>query len=178
MFVSNTRNLHALQYFPLILLVSTLILLCNVIGLFPYGFTVTSHIGLTLMLTIILFFGFCIIGIMNNGYRFLKLFIPSGISQKPLLMFVVLIEVLSYLIRPFSLAIRLFANMLAGHTLLFILSGFVVVAMQQSPIFGIIPFGIILALFVLEIAIAFIQAYVFTILLLFYLNDVYTASLH
>lgn len=178
LFMQQVSSLHALQYFPLIMIVSLLILSCNIIGLLPLSFTITSHIILTLTIAIILFTGFIIIGINYNGYKFFKLFIPSGINSFFLLIFVVFIEVLSYIIRPFSLSIRLFANMLAGHTLLFILSGFVVSVAQHTPLLIIIPLSVVLFLFVLELAIAFIQAYVFTVLLLLYLNDLYSVHSH
>jgi F-type H+-transporting ATPase subunit a len=159
------------KYFPLFYIIFIFILISNLIGLFPFSFTVTSHFALTFGLALSLNLGILIIGISKNGFKFLKLFVPEG-APVFLLPLIVVIEVVSYLIRTFSLAIRLFANMMAGHTLLHILSTFMIRLGDQGP-FWLVPFLLILGVLALELGIVFIQAYVFTILGTIYLNDSY-----
>jgi ATP synthase subunit 6 len=173
-FFSQLKSLHSRRYFPLIFLVFLIILVANFLGLVPFSFTLTSQLYFTFLLAFSLFLGIIIIGVVIYKINFIKLFIPSGVSNIGLLLFIVLIEAVSYLIRPFSLSIRLFANMLAGHTLLYILGNFGF-NLVYKHIIGIvfIPFVIIFSIFLLEIGIAFIQAYVFTILLTIYINDIY-----
>ena len=125
MVYQQNSNVHALRMLPLIYSAFSFILLANLVGLLPYAFTVTSHMCITFCLAFILFFGITFRGLYQNKLNFFKFFIPSGVPVF-LLPFLVLIEVVSYFIRPFSLAIRLFANMLAGHTLLYILGTFVI----------------------------------------------------
>lgn len=143
----------------------------------PYNFTITSHIFTTLTLSLTMFIGTIVISLYYNKLNYFKFFVPKGIDNKPLKFFLVFIEVISYIIRPFSLAIRLFANMLAGHTLLYILNTFLVYV-SSKKIFGLflLPMLIIFMVFMLECAIAFIQAYVFTTLLVIYINDIYNVS--
>jgi F-type H+-transporting ATPase subunit a len=168
------KSLHSRRYFPLIFLVFFTILCANFLGLVPFSFTLTSQLYFTFLLAFSLFLGVIIRGIVIYKTNFIKLFIPSGVSNIGLLLFITLIEVVSYSIRPFSLSIRLFANMLAGHTLLYILGNFGFnLAYKHIISIILIPFIIILLIFLLEIGIAFIQAYVFTILLIIYLNDIY-----
>lgn len=168
-------NIHLLIYFPLILSLCLIVLFSNLYGLFPYGFTITSHIWLTANIAISIFIGITIIGFINSGLNFLKFFIPSGVTNVLLLYFLIFIEIISYTIRPLSLSIRLFANMLAGHTLLYILLGSALaVSMYKIYFFIILPLLIIFAIIFLEIGIAFIQTYVFSILILIYFLDVYT----
>jgi F-type H+-transporting ATPase subunit a len=173
-FFSQLKSLHSRRYFPLIFLVFLIILVANFLGLVPFSFTLTSQLYFTFLLAFSLFLGIIIRGIVIYKINFIKLFIPSGVSNIGLLLFITLIESVSYLIRPFSLSIRLFANMLAGHTLLYILGNFGF-NLAYKYIIGIVflPFVIIFSIFLLEIGIAFIQAYVFTILLIIYLNDIY-----
>jgi len=163
----------AIPFFPLFVTTFFLILTLNLVGLFPFGFTVTSHIIVTFFLAFSFNLGFVFLGLEKHGLRFLTLFVPKGVPFV-LLPLLIVIEVVSYLIRTFSLSLRLFANMMAGHTLLQILSGFIVVLASLSSILaglGIIPFLLVVAVTLLEIAIAFIQAYVFTILLFIYISD-------
>jgi F-type H+-transporting ATPase subunit a len=142
------------------------ILFGNLLGLVPFGFTFTSHIIVTFALAALVFIGVTIIGLWRHGFHFLTLFVPHGVPPI-LLLLLVPIEVLSYFIRPFTLSIRLFANMLAGHTMLAIFGGFA----GAVGIFGIIPLAIDVALIFLEILVAVLQAYVFTILTCLYLRD-------
>ncbi len=162
------------QYFAIFFTTFCFILFSNILGLMPYGFTTTSHLMITLSMAFTFNFGFILLGFYLHGLTFLKLFVPSG-APKALLPLIVVIEIASYLIRTISLSVRLFANMLAGHTLLFIMASFVMAFLASSYSFlGLLPFVIILAVYVLELGIAFIQAYVFIILVTIYLND----SLH
>ena len=150
------------RYFPFVFS-----LFGNLLGMIPYTFTFTSHIIVTFALAIVVFLGVTAIGFVRHGARFLKLFVPSGVPIA-LLPLLVVIELLSYLIRPVSLSVRLFANMLAGHTMLKVFGGFVV---GLGILGGWAPLAFIVALTGLEIGIAFLQAYVFTILTCIYLHD-------
>jgi F-type H+-transporting ATPase subunit a len=168
------------KYFPFIFSLFMFILFCNLIGMIPYTFTVTSHIIVTFALALVVFIGVTIIGFARHGTHYLRLFVPSGVPL-PLLFLLVPIEVLSYLIRPVSLSVRLFANMTAGHTMLKVFGGFVVTLLGllggSIGLFGIGVIGSIaalaftIALTGLEVGIAVLQAYVFTILTCIYLND-------
>nr|AIU44694.1 ATP synthase F0 subunit a [Cyanophora paradoxa] len=161
-------------FFPLIFTLFLFIGLGNLIGMVPFSFTFTSHIVLTLGLSLSFFIGLTIYGIYTHGIKFLSLFIPSGVPII-LLPLLFVIEFISYISRGFSLAIRLFANMMAGHALVKILAGFAYIMVQIGGIFylfEIIPIAIITAIFVLEIGVALLQAYVFSVLVCIYLNDV------
>ena len=136
------------------------------LGLLPYGFTFTSHIVVTFALAIVIFIGVTVLGFVRHGLRFFSFFVPKGVPMFMMPLMVV-IEVLSYLTRPISLSVRLFANMLAGHTLLKVIGGFV----AALGIFGIAPLALLVALTGLELVIAFLQAYVFAILTCLYIND-------
>ena len=155
------------KYFPFILTLFVFILFCNVLGLVPYSFTPTSHIVVTFSMAIVVFIGVTIIGFARHGLHFLEFFVPKGVPAW-LLVILVPIEVISDFVRPFSLSIRLFANMLAGHTMLKVFGGFVV---MLGILAGWAPLAFIVALTGLELIIAFLQAYVFTILTCLYLND-------
>ena len=157
-------------YFPLIFTVFLFILFLNLIGLMPYGFTVTAQVAITFTMSLSFFIGLTIIGFKEQGISFLKLFVPSGIPMW-LLPLLVVIEIMSYSLRPLSLAIRLFANMLAGHVLLHIIAGAALVALSKSILLAFVPWAFITAFMVLELGIAFLQAYVFSILLCIYLHD-------
>jgi len=154
------------KYFPFVFTLFMFILFANVLGLIPYSFTSTSHIIVTFSMAIVVFLGVTVIGIVRHKGKFLSLFVPSGVPifLMPLL---IPIEIISYLTRPVSLSLRLFANMMAGHTLLKVFGGFVV----ALGMFGIAPLVFIVALYGLELIVAFLQAYVFTILTCLYLND-------
>jgi F-type H+-transporting ATPase subunit a len=154
------------KYFPLIFTLFMFILFANLMGLVPYSFTTTSHIIVTFAMAIVVFIGVTLLGFVKHGFHFLKFFVPSGVpvAMIPLM---VLIELISYLARPVTLSLRLFANMLSGHTLLKVFGGFVV----PLGIAGIAPLALTVALYGLELIVAFLQAYVFTILTCLYIND-------
>jgi len=154
------------EYFPFIFTLFIFILLGNLLGMIPYGFTFTSHIIVTFAMAALVFLGVTVIGIARHGIRFLTFFVPHGVPPV-LLLLLVPIEVLSYFIRPFTLSIRLFANMMAGHTMLAIFAGFV----TAMGIFGFVPLGVDVLLIFLELLVAVLQAYVFTILTCLYLRD-------
>ena len=137
------------------------------LGLVPYSFTPTSHIIVTFAMAAVVFVGVTLIGFARHGLHFLSFFVPSGVPAW-LLVILVPIEVISYFVRPFSLSIRLFANMLAGHTMLKVFGGFVV---MMGILGGWAPLAFIVILTGLELLIAFLQAYVFAILTCLYLND-------
>jgi F-type H+-transporting ATPase subunit a len=155
------------KYFPFIFSLFMFVLFCNMLGMTPYSFTVTSHIIVTFALAAIVFIGVTIIGFAKHGLGFLKLFVPSGVPVA-LLPLLVVIEVISYLTRPISLSVRLFANMMAGHTMLKVFGAFVV---GLGLIGGWAPLAFMVAFTGLEILVAFLQAYVFAILTCIYLND-------
>ncbi len=158
---------NARTYFPFVLTLFVFILFANVLGLIPYSFTVTSHIVITLALALVVFVGATIIGFIRNGFGYLKLFVPSGVPAL-LLPLVVLIEIVSYFIRPMSLSIRLFANMMAGHMMLKVMAGFVVMLGVTA---GWLPLAAMVGLMGLELLVAALQAYVFALLTCMYLND-------
>jgi len=145
----------------------------NVIGIIPYTFTVTSHIIITVSLALLVFLTVVIYGFWKNGLRFFKLFVPSGIPIY-ILPLIVFIEVLSFLSRPISHSVRLFANMLAGHITLKVFASFVTM-LGGFGLVGwvgaVLPLGLTVALTALELLVAFLQAYVFAILTCIYLND-------
>ena len=155
------------QYFPFIFSLFMFILFANLLGMIPFTFTVTSHIIVTFALAFVVFLGVTVIAFARHGAHFLHFFVPPGVPN-PLLLLLVPIEVLSYFIRPVSLSVRLFANMMAGHTMLKVFAGFVV---ALGVLGGWAPLAFVVALTGLEIGIAFLQAYVFTILTCLYLND-------
>jgi len=170
-FVANmlhdTAGRDARKYFPFIFTLFMFILFANLIGMLPYfGFTFTSHIAVTFAMASFVFIGVTMIGLARHGFKFFKLFVPEGapLALMPLL---VLIELVSYLSRPISLSVRLFANMVAGHTMLKVFGGFVV----ALGALGVVPFAFIVALTGLELLVACLQAYVFAILTCMYLND-------
>ena len=155
------------RYFPFIFTLFTFILLCNVLGLLPYAFTVTSHVIITVALALVVFIGVTIIGFARNGLGFLHLFAPSGVPVW-IMPFLVPIEIFSYFVRPVSLSLRLFANMMAGHTMLKVIGGFVI---MLGVWFGWVPFVFVVMLTAFEILVAVLQAYIFAILACVYLND-------
>ena len=165
--ISDTAGSKAKPYFPFIFSLFMFVLYCKMLGMLPYSFTVTSHIIVTFALATIIFVGVTIIGFVNHGVGYLKLFIPSGVPII-LLPLIVTIEIISYLSRPVSLSVRLFANMMAGHTMLKVFGGFVI---SLGIIGGWLPLSFSVALTGLEILVAFLQAYVFAILTCIYLND-------
>lgn len=154
------------KYFPFIFTLFMFVLFGNLIGMVPYTFTYTSHIIVTFGLAIVVFVGVTIIGFMHHGLHYFRMFFPHG---APLATAVILvpIELISYCSRPFSLAIRLFANMTVGHIILKVMAGFVV----ALGVFGILPMAFLGGVTLLEFGIALLQAYVFTILSCIYLHD-------
>jgi F-type H+-transporting ATPase subunit a len=154
------------EFFPFVFTLFMFILFANFLGMIPYSYTVTSQIVVTFALAAVVFIGVTIIGIVRHGFHFLRLFVPQGVPAV-LLLLLVPIELLSYFIRPFTLAIRLFANMLAGHTMLAIFAGFA----ASIGLLGILPMGIDILLVALEVLVAALQAYVFAILTCLYLSD-------
>ena len=165
--ISETAGSKPRPFFQFILTLFLFVLFCNMIGMIPYSFTVTSHIIVTFALAAFIFVGVTIIGFAKHGFGYLKLFVPSGVPVV-LLPVIVVIEVISYLSRPVSLSVRLFANMMAGHTMLKVFGGFVI---SLGLAGGWLPLGFSVALTGLEILVAFLQAYVFAILTCIYLND-------
>ena len=165
--INDTAGSSAKQFFPFIFTLFMFVLFCNMIGMLPYSFTVTSHIIVTFMLAAIVFIGVTIIGFIKHGIKYLELFVPKGVP-KILLPLIIVIEIISYLSRPVSLSVRLFANMMAGHTMLKVFGGFVI---SLGLLGGWLPLSFSVALTGLEILVAFLQAYVFAILTCIYLND-------
>jgi F-type H+-transporting ATPase subunit a len=161
-----------MKYFPLVFTLFMFIFTCNMLGMIPGFFTVTSHIIVTAALAALVFLTVLIVGFANNGIRFLKLFVPEGVPIV-ILPLVVLIEVISFLSRPISHSVRLFANMLAGHITLKVFGGFVVMLLGAGTFAALSPLPLLMAiaLTALEVLVAFLQAYVFTMLTCMYLND-------
>ena len=165
--ISDTAGSKAKPYFPFIFSLFMFVLFCNMVGMLPYSFTVTSHIIVTLIMALFIFIAVTIIGFFRHGFKYLSIFVPSGVPAV-LLPLITIIEIISYLSRPVSLSVRLFANMMAGHTMLKVFGGFVV---SLGILGGWLPLGFSVALTGLEILVAFLQAYVFAILTCIYLND-------
>ena len=165
--INDTAGSKGKPYFAFIFSLFMFVLFCNMFGMIPYSFTVTSHIIVTFVLAGFIFVGVTIIGFIKHGFGYLKLFVPSGVPMV-LLPLIVIIEIISYLSRPISLSVRLFANMMAGHTMMKVFGGFVV---SLGIIGGWLPLSFSVALTGLEILVAFLQAYVFAILTCIYLND-------
>ena len=165
--ISDTAGKKAKPYFSFIFSLFIFVLFCNMVGMLPYSFTVTSHIIVTLAFAIFIFIGVTILGFVIHGFKYLKIFVPSGVPMV-LLPIIMIIEIISYLSRPVSLSVRLFANMMAGHTMLKVFGGFVI---SLGLVAGWLPLTFSVALTGLEILVAFLQAYVFAILTCIYLND-------
>ena len=176
-FVANTINSTAgkegMKFFPFVFSLFMFILVTNLVGLIPYTFTVTSHIIVTAALAITVFLTVLVYGFWKNGLHFFNLFVPKGIPIY-ILPLIVFIEILSFLSRPISHSVRLFANMLAGHITLKVFASFITL-LAGLGIFGIagatLPLALVVALTALELLVAFLQAYVFAILTCIYLND-------
>jgi ATP synthase subunit 6 len=161
------------KYFPFITVIFLFIVLVNLIGLVPYSFTVTSHLIITVTMSFAIFIGINIIGIKIHKQNMLSLFLPSNTSFG-LALLLVPIEFVSYIFKPISLGVRLFANLMAGHTLLKVIIGFswsMLLLENVISFFHVVPLLVIVVLFSLELGVALIQAYVFTILTCIYLND-------
>jgi F-type H+-transporting ATPase subunit a len=171
--VRDNVGTAGLRYFPFVFTLFMFVLFGNLLGMIPlmeYGFTYTSHIVVTFALAIVIFIGVTVIGILRHGFHFFSLFVPQGVP-KVMLLLLVPIELISYMIRPITLSVRLFANMMAGHTMLVIFSGFIVSLGSFYLIPGVIPLAATTAFMFLELLVAVLQAYVFTILTCIYLHD-------
>ncbi|WP_291844843.1 F0F1 ATP synthase subunit A [Maricaulis sp.] len=185
--VRSTAGQEGLRFFPFVFTLFIFILVANMLGMFPYfpapglhSFTITSHLIVTVALAMLVWLTVIVYGVFKNGAKFLRIFVPSGVPIF-ILPFVTLIEIISFVSRPISHSVRLFANMLAGHILLKVFAGFIVMMAAGSAsmgwgelpgyIAGIFPFAMTLGLTALEFLVAFLQAYVFAILTCIYLND-------
>lgn len=155
------------KFVPLVFTLFMFILICNLFGMIPYGFTVTSHISITFALAMMIFLLVTMLGIYLHGFHFFSLFLPKG-TPGWLAPLMILIELFAYLARPVSLSLRLAANMVAGHVLLKVMAGFVV---SMAIYLKILPIPFIVILIGFEIFVAILQAYIFTILSCVYLND-------
>ncbi len=176
-FIANTVRQNAgeagMKYFPLILTIFMFVLFCNLFGMLPYSFTPTSHIIVTFGLAMLVFITIILVGLWNHGLHFFSLFVPGG-APGWLLPLIVPIEIISFLSRPISLSVRLFANMLAGHTMLKVFATFVVslgAAGGVLSVGAVLPMLGVIAVTALEFLVAGLQAYVFAVLTCIYLND-------
>lgn len=170
--IHSATGEDGLKYFPFIFTLFMFVLFCNFFGMIPWSFTVTSQIAVTFALAAFVILLVIAVGFMKHGLHFLTLFVPK--APWYLLILLVPIEVISFLTRPISLSVRLFANMLAGHTMLAVFAGFVVALGSAGGIFtglAIAPMLLIVAIMLLELLVAFLQAYVFAILTCIYLNE-------
>lgn len=164
---------EGLKFFPLVFALFFFVFTANMIGMVPFAFTTTSHIIVTGAMALFVISVVIIYGLIKNGLGFFKLFAPSG-APWPIYFILVPIEVISFIARPLTLSLRLFANMLAGHIMLKLFAGFTVLLASAGAIYiplAIVSFGMAVALNALEFLVAFLQAYVFAILTVVYLND-------
>lgn len=171
--VRQSAGEEGMRFFPLVFSLFTFVLVLNLFGMLPYGFTVTSHIIITFALAMVVMGTVVVYGFLRHGTKFLNLFVPTGVPIY-IMPLIVLIEVISFLSRPISLSVRLFANVLAGHIALKIFAGFVASLLGGGLLTGILaplPLALAVALTALEFLVAFLQAYVFTLLTCMYLND-------
>jgi F-type H+-transporting ATPase subunit a len=172
--IRSTAGSEGLRFVPLVFSLFMFICVSNLIGIIPYTFTVSSHLIVTGALALLVFFTVLFYGLYKNGFKFFKIFVPSGVPLA-VLPLVVFIEVLSFFSRPISHSVRLFANMLAGHIALKVFAGFVAMLGVSLGaigwIGGMLPLAMVVALTALELLVAFLQAYVFAILTCIYLND-------
>jgi F-type H+-transporting ATPase subunit a len=171
--IQSTAGTEGMRFFPFVFALFTFILTVNIVGLIPYAFTVTTHIIITATLAMSVFLTVLVYGFWKHGLHFFNLFVPKGIPIY-ILPLIVFIEVLSFLSRPISHSVRLFANMLAGHITLKVFASFITL-LGSAGILGIagatLPLAMVVALTALELLVAFLQAYVFAILTCIYLND-------
>jgi F-type H+-transporting ATPase subunit a len=170
--IHSATGEDGLKFFPFVFSLFIFVLFCNFLGMVPGSFTVTSQIAVTFSLAALVVLLVIVVGFMKHGIGFLKLFVPH--APWYLLILLIPIEVISFLTRPISLSVRLFANMLAGHTMLAVFAGFVVALGSAGGVFtglAIAPLLLIVAIMLLELLVAFLQAYVFAILTCIYLNE-------
>jgi len=171
--IRSTAGSEGMRFFPLVFSIFMFICVSNVIGIIPYAFTVSSQLIVTAAMALFVFFLVLFYGLYRNGLKFFKLFVPSGVPIF-IMPIVVPIEVISFLLKPISHSVRLFANMLAGHIALKVFASFIVMlgTLGILGVFGaVLPLGLTIALTALELLVAFLQAYVFAILTCIYLND-------
>jgi F-type H+-transporting ATPase subunit a len=171
--VRSTAGTEGMKFFPLVFSLFMFIGVSNLIGIIPYTFTVSSHIIVTVSLALLVFLTVLVYGFYKNGLKFFKLFVPQGVPIV-ILPLVVAIEIISFLSRPVSHSVRLFANMLAGHITLKVFASFVTMLGALGVVGwagAVLPLGLTVALTALELLVAFLQAYVFTILTCIYIND-------
>jgi F-type H+-transporting ATPase subunit a len=171
--IRSTAGKEGMKFFPFVFSIFMLLTVSNMLGVIPYSFTISSHIVVTAALAVLVFLTVLVYGFYKNGLKFFKLFVPSGIPVF-ILPLVVFIEVFSFLLRPISHSVRLFANMLAGHIALAVFASFIpmLAGLGIAGYFGaVLPLGMVIALTALELLVAFLQAYVFTILTVIYIND-------
>src|SRR5581483_4471688 len=172
--VRSTDGHGGMRFFPFVFTIFMFVLCLNMFGIIPYAFTVTSHIIITAALALTVFFTVLIYGLIRHGLHFFNLFVPKGVPIY-ILPRIVAIEILSFISRPISHSVRLFANMLAGHIALKVFGGFIILLGGALGAIGwaggVLPFAMIVALTALEALVAFLQAYVFAILTCIYLND-------
>jgi F-type H+-transporting ATPase subunit a len=161
---------EGMRFFPIVFTIFIFILMGNMLGMIPGSFTFTSHIIVTFAMAIAVWVGVTIIGFWYHGAHFLQFFVPHG-APKLMLPLLVPIEILSYCVRPISLSVRLFCNMMAGHTMLKVFAGFIISLGAYFVIPGVAPMAITVVLIGFEFAVAFLQAYIFTVLTCIYLND-------
>lgn len=168
-----------IKYIPLTIIIFLFVLINNIIGLIPYSFTTTAHFIMTITMSLTIMIGVTLLGIFKHKHNFIFLFIPSGLNKggiKFIIPLIFFIEILSYLIRVISLSVRLSANLISGHTLLKIVANFGLKYTISLPILLIFPIALLSAIYLLEIGVAIIQAYVFTLLTTTYIKD--TELLH
>jgi len=172
--VRTTAGNEGMRFFPLVYSLFMFILVANLIGIIPYTFSITSHIIVTAAFALLVFFTVLVYGFYRNGPRFFRIFVPSGVPAY-ILPLIVSIEIISFLSRPLSHSVRLFANMLAGHITLNVFAGFVAMLGASLGVVGwiggILPLAMTVALIALELLVAVLQAYVFAMLTCIYLND-------
>jgi F-type H+-transporting ATPase subunit a len=172
--IKSTAGSEGMKFFPLVFSLFMFIAVSNLIGIIPYTFTVSSHLIVTVTLALLVFFIVLFYGLYKNGLKFFKLFVPSGVPIF-VMPIVVPIEVISFLLKPISHSVRLFANMLAGHIALKVFAGFIAMLGVSLGaigwVGGVLPLALTVALTALELLVAFLQAYVFAILTCIYLND-------
>ena len=171
--VRSAAGEEGMRFFPFVFSLFFFVLLCNLLGYFPFSYTVTSQIVVTASLALLVFFTVVIVGIKDHGVHFFKTFVPPGVPMY-ILPLVVAIEIVSFLTRPVSHSVRLFANMLAGHITLYVFGSFVIMLLGAGAavkVFSVLPFAMAVGLEALELLVAFLQAYVFAMLTCMYLND-------
>lgn len=168
--VRDSAGKEGMRFFPLIFTLFCFILIGNMLGMVPGSFTFTSHIIVTFAMAAAVWIGVTLVGFWYHGAHFLTFFVPHG-APKAMLPLLVPIEILSYCVRPISLSVRLFCNMMAGHTMMKVFAGFILSLGSYYLVPGIAPLAIAVALTGFEFAVAFLQAYIFTVLTCIYLND-------